>query len=120
MNDVEVLDLTALGGVDTFTLNDMRGTGFLRADVDLSVGGNPDGAEDIVTIKGTEQADDVNVDAAAGSVVVDGLQTSCGSPAASPPITSRSTPSRATTRSMSTTPLRRSSTSTSTSAPTKI
>ena len=36
MNDVELLDLTALGGVDTFTLNDMRGTGFLRADVDLS------------------------------------------------------------------------------------
>jgi len=75
MSDVEVLDLTALGGVDTFTLNDMRGTGFLRADVDLSVGGNPDGAADIVTVKGTEQADDVNVGAAAGSVVVDGLQT---------------------------------------------
>ena len=55
MSDVEVLDLTALGGVDTFILNDMRGTGFLRADVDLSVGGNPDGAADIVTIKGTEQ-----------------------------------------------------------------
>ena len=75
MSDVEVLDLTALGGVDTFILNDMRGTGFLRADVDLSVGGNPDGAADIVTIKGTEQADGVNVDAAAGAVVVDGLQT---------------------------------------------
>jgi hypothetical protein len=75
MNDVELLDLAALGGVDTFTLNDMRGTGFVRADVDLSVGGNPDGAEDTMTIKGTEQADDVNVDTAAGSVVVDGLQT---------------------------------------------
>jgi hypothetical protein len=75
MNDVELLDLTALGGIDTFTLNDMRGTGFLQADVDLSVGGNPDGAEDTVTIKGTEQADQVDVDTAAGGVVVDGLQT---------------------------------------------
>jgi hypothetical protein len=75
MDDVEVLDLAALGGVDTFTLNDMRGTGFLRADVDLSVGGNPDGAADVVTVKGTDQADDVNVEAADGSVVVDGLQT---------------------------------------------
>ena len=75
MNDVELLELAALGGVDTFTLNDMRGTGFLRADVDLSVGGNSDGAADVVTIKGTEQADDVNVDTAAGGVVVDGLRT---------------------------------------------
>ena len=75
MNDVELLELAALGGVDTFTLNNMRGTGLLRADVDLSVGGNPDGAADVVTIKGTEQADDVNVDTAAGGVVVDGLQT---------------------------------------------
>ena len=75
MNDVELLDLTALGGADTFTLNDMRGTGFVRADVDLSVGGNPDGAADTVTVKGTEQADDVNVATVAGSVVVDGLQT---------------------------------------------
>ena len=75
MNDVELLDLTALGGIDTFTLDDMRGTGFVRADVDLSVGGNPDGAADVVTVKGTEQTDDVNIGTAAGGIVVDGLQT---------------------------------------------
>jgi hypothetical protein len=74
MNDVEVLDLAALGGIDTFTLNDMRGTGFLRADVDLSLGGASDGAADVVTVKGTDGADVVDVAASAGAVVVDGLQ----------------------------------------------
>jgi hypothetical protein len=75
MNDIELLDLAALGGVDTFTLNDMRGTGFLRADVDLGVGGASDGAADTVTVKGTEQADDVDVQARSGGVTVEGLAT---------------------------------------------
>ncbi len=75
MNDVELLDLAALGGIDTFTLNDMRGTGFQRADVDLSVGGASDGAADTVTVLGTEQADEVDVKAPSGGVAVDGLAT---------------------------------------------
>ena len=36
MNGVERLDLTALGGADTITVDDMSGTDFRRADVDLS------------------------------------------------------------------------------------
>ncbi len=36
MGDVEQLDLTTLGGVDTFTVDNMSGTDFHRADVDLS------------------------------------------------------------------------------------
>ena len=75
MNDVELLDLAALGGVDTFTLNDMRGTGFVRADVDLGVGGASDGAADTVTVKGTEQTDEIDVTAPSGGVAVDGLAT---------------------------------------------
>jgi hypothetical protein len=76
MNGVERLDLTALGGADTVTVNDMSGTDFRRADVDLSAPtGAADGAADIVTVNGTEQADNIHVKAAGDRVAVDGLQT---------------------------------------------
>ncbi|HEU4543230.1 MAG TPA: hypothetical protein VFR23_19020 [Jiangellaceae bacterium] len=76
MNGVERLDLTALGGADTVTINDMSGTDFRRAEVDLSAPtGAADGVADIVTVKGTEQADNIHVRDAGGLVAVDGLQT---------------------------------------------
>jgi hypothetical protein len=76
MNGVERLDLTALGGADTITINDMSGTDFRRADVDLSAPtGAADGVADIVTVKGTEQADNIHVKDAGTRVAVDGLQT---------------------------------------------
>jgi hypothetical protein len=77
MDGVERLDLTALGGNDTMTVNDMRGTDFRQADVDLSgPAGGGDGALDTVTVNGTERRDDVDVRARRGVVQVDGLQTS--------------------------------------------
>jgi hypothetical protein len=76
MNGVERLDLTALGGADSVTVNDMSGTDFRRADVDLSAPtGAADGVADIVTVKGTEQADNIHVKVAGARVVVDGLRT---------------------------------------------
>jgi hypothetical protein len=76
MNGVERLDLTALGGADTVTINDMSGTDFRRADVDLSAPtGSPDGVADIVTVKGTEQADNIHVKDAGALVTVHGLRT---------------------------------------------
>ena len=76
MNGVERLDLTALGGADTVTVNDMSGTDFRRADVDLSAPtGAAEGAADIVTVNGTEQADNIHVKDAGARVAVDGLQT---------------------------------------------
>jgi Ca2+-binding RTX toxin-like protein len=76
MNGVERLDLTALGGADTVTVEDMSGTDFRRADVDLSAPtGAADGVTDIVTVKGTEQADNIHVKVAGAQVVVDGLRT---------------------------------------------
>ena len=76
MNGVERLDLTALGGADMVTVNDMSGTDFRRADVDLSSPtGAADGVADIVTVKGTEQADDIRVKDAGARVAVDGLRT---------------------------------------------
>jgi hypothetical protein len=76
MNGVERLDLTALGGADTVTINDMSGTDFRRAEVDLSAAnGAADGAADIVKVNGTEQADNIHVKDAGALVAVDGLQT---------------------------------------------
>jgi hypothetical protein len=76
MNDVERLDLTALGGVDEVTINDMSGTGFQQADVDLSApAGGGDGQADIVTVNGTAKADHVHVGTQDARIDVDGLQT---------------------------------------------
>ncbi|HEX5993558.1 MAG TPA: hypothetical protein VFY84_00310, partial [Jiangellales bacterium] len=69
---VEQLDLDALGNADTVTINDMSGTDFRLADVDL---GGADAAIDTVTVNGTNNADDIDVTAQGASVVVAGLQT---------------------------------------------
>ena len=76
MNGVERLELTALGGVDRITVNDMSGTDFRRADVDLSApSGAADGVADIVTVKATEQADNIHVKDVGARISVDGLRT---------------------------------------------
>ncbi|HMG28619.1 MAG TPA: hypothetical protein VK585_00680, partial [Jiangellaceae bacterium] len=63
-------------GADTVTVNDMSGTDFRRADVDLSAPtGAADGVADIVKVKGTEQADNIHVKDAGARVAVDGLRT---------------------------------------------
>jgi Ca2+-binding RTX toxin-like protein len=75
MSSVEQLDLTALGGTDDVTINDMTGTDFRRADVDLSAStGQPDGLADAVTVNGTNDADTMRV-RASNEVVVSGLVT---------------------------------------------
>jgi hypothetical protein len=76
MDDVEQLDLTALGANDTVTVGDMRGTDFRLANVDLSAAtGGGDGAVDTVIVNGTERRDDIDVRARRGAVEVTGLQT---------------------------------------------
>jgi len=72
MDHVEGLDLRALGGADDVTINDMRGTGFRTARVDL---GGPDKSADTLTVNGTEHRDHVRVNADRGSVSVAGLRT---------------------------------------------
>lgn len=74
MTSVEVLDLAALGGADTVTVDDLSGTGFRQANLDLSaVGGGGDGQADVVTVNGTESADRIRVKARGADVNVDGL-----------------------------------------------
>jgi hypothetical protein len=76
MDDVEALDLTALGGVDTMTVNDMSGTDFQRAAVDLSgPAGGPDGAADVVTVNGSARGDAIAATAAGTGIEVTGLKT---------------------------------------------
>ena len=72
MDDVEQLDLTPLGGADTVAINDMTGTGFQQANIDLSVAGAGDGQVDSVTVNGTHNADHVNVRSHDGRVDVEG------------------------------------------------
>ena len=76
MDGVERLDLTALGGPDTVTVEDMTGTDFRKADVDLSAAtGGGDGVADTVTVNGTNRRDNVDVEADGSTVEVDGLKT---------------------------------------------
>ena len=76
MDGVERLDLAALGGPDTLTVEDMSGTDFRRADVDLSgPAGGGDAAADVVTVKGTERADRIDVETDGARVDVEGLKT---------------------------------------------
>ena len=75
MTGVEVLDLAALGGADSVTIDDMSRTRFHRANIDLSALGVGDGQPDVVTVNGTESKDRVRVQAYGTRVDVRGLPT---------------------------------------------
>lgn len=64
-DDVERLELNALGGADTITINNLAGTDLSQVDLNLGAG---DGAQDSIIINGTN-ADDVVVLAASGNAV---------------------------------------------------
>jgi hypothetical protein len=74
LNDVETFHLRALGGVDDVTVNDLTGTSIGQANIDLSgSSGGGDQADDLVTVKGTNQADRVDVTATSSQINVAGL-----------------------------------------------
>jgi Ca2+-binding RTX toxin-like protein len=73
LNGIERTDVHALGGADTVTVGDLRGTDLDATNVDLTaITGDGDGAADTVIAQGTENADDIDVGSTAGNVVVDG------------------------------------------------
>lgn len=74
LTDVERLDVNALAGADTVTLDDVSGTDVQETAIDLGIGGVADTSKDVVVVHGTEQADDVAVDAVAGALSVSGLR----------------------------------------------
>jgi hypothetical protein len=76
LNSVEVLDLRALGGADSVTVDDLTKTDLRRVVVDLAsaIGGTAaDNAADAVTVNGTADLDTIDVSANGDAVDVDGL-----------------------------------------------
>jgi hypothetical protein len=76
LNDVEAIDVNALGGTDSVTVNDLSGTDLRRVDVDLAgvLGGSTaDDQADTVTVLGTKGDDSIAATANGSAVEVSGL-----------------------------------------------
>ena len=63
LNGVEQINLDALGGADTITVNDLTGTDVTQVDLDLAARrhGGGDGQADSVIVNGTAGADAITV-----------------------------------------------------------
>jgi Ca2+-binding RTX toxin-like protein len=72
LDNVENVDITARGGADIITLNDLSSTDVNKVDIDL---GGADGAADTVVINATNGNDVINVTNNNGVVTVSGLST---------------------------------------------
>ncbi|MDF2969836.1 MAG: cya [Microvirga sp.] len=76
LNDVEKIDLNALGGTDSLTVNDLSGTDVTEVNVNLAgtIGGAVgDAAADVVTLNGKNGDDIIEVVGAGSSMSVLGL-----------------------------------------------
>jgi hypothetical protein len=76
LDGVEMIDVRALGGVDTVSVNDVRGTALERVDVDLAAalaGSVGDGTADGVTVVATDGDDSITAAADGAAVEVSGL-----------------------------------------------
>ena len=81
LNDVERIDLNALGGADQLTVNDVSGTDLTAVNPDLAgtIGGTTgDGAQDQVIVNATNGADVIVARGAAGSASLAGLSATIG------------------------------------------
>ena len=79
LDDVERIDLAALGGIDAVRVHDMSGTDLTTLNGNLEgapASGTGDGAVDTITVDGTNGDDAVVVSGASGSVTVAGLVAS--------------------------------------------
>ena len=76
LNGVEHIQLTAAGGADTISVNDLTGTGVNQVGIDLSAtpgSGQGDGAPDTVVVNGTVGDNTVILVSRGPSVLVNGL-----------------------------------------------
>ena len=76
LNGVERIQLAALGGADTITVNDLTGTGVTQVALDLSAtpgSGAGDGLPDTVNANGTASDDSISVVGTGSSISVNGL-----------------------------------------------
>jgi RTX calcium-binding nonapeptide repeat (4 copies) len=75
LRDIEIVNVAALGGTDDVTVNNLEGTSVCHVNIDLSKSsGGSDQVADVVTVKGTDHADSVNVAAHGGRIDVAGLR----------------------------------------------
>jgi len=76
VNGVEQVNVAALGGADTLTVNDLSGTGVTDVNIDLAGtpgSGTGDGQADTVIVNGTAAADSITISGAGSTAVVAGL-----------------------------------------------
>ena len=76
LNDVEAIDLNALGNTDTTTVNDLAGTELAEININLAgtIGGTAgDGLADGVFVMGSSNDDEIAVTGSAGGLTVTGL-----------------------------------------------
>jgi len=76
LDDVEVIDVRALRGADTITVNDVSGTDLERVDVDLAAvlgGSTADGNADTVDVVASKGDDSIAAQANGSAVEVSGL-----------------------------------------------
>jgi Ca2+-binding RTX toxin-like protein len=76
LNDIEHIQLAALGGADTISVEDLTGTDVTQVAIDLSAtagSGTGDGAADTVIVNATAGADQVKITNSSAFVVVNGL-----------------------------------------------
>lgn len=76
LNGIEAIDVRALGGTDSVTVNDVSGTDLRRVDVDLAStlgGSTADGQADTVTVAGTKGDDSIAATTDGAAVEVSGL-----------------------------------------------
>ena len=75
LNDVESIDLRALGGADNIVVGDLSGTDMTKVGLDLrGPDGGGDAAADTVTVNGTQGDDSFGATGDAGGINVSGLQ----------------------------------------------
>jgi Ca2+-binding RTX toxin-like protein len=76
LNSIETIDVAALGGADTLTVNDLSGTGVKNVNIDLASppgSGAGDGQADMIVINATGGADNISVSSVGGVITVSGL-----------------------------------------------
>ena len=75
LDGVENVDVEALGGADTVTVDNLQSTDVREADLDLSAqGGGTDRQQDTIVVNGTDRADRIDVRTRRGAVDVAGLR----------------------------------------------
>lgn len=72
LNDVERLEIQALGGADSVTVNGLAGTEVKQVAIDLGVGGVGDGQLDTVTVNGSNGSNSINLSLLGGDLSITG------------------------------------------------